>query len=79
LPNNLVYPELIPQEFHDDCLYSSQEELVEKLNLILANPGNFRDKREDLADHMEQYSWELVIDKYDHELDQLGRVSSHRA
>jgi len=79
LPNNLVYPELIPQEFHDDCLYNSQEELVERLSLILANPGQHLDKREELADRMEQYSWELVIDKYDNELDQLGRVRSHRA
>jgi glycosyltransferase involved in cell wall biosynthesis len=76
LPHDLVYPELIPQEFHDDCLYSSQEELVEKLSLILANPGYFRDKREDLAGYMEQYSWELVIDKYDDELDRLGRTGS---
>ena len=76
LPNNLVYPELIPPEHHDDCLYSSQEELVEKLCLILTNPGQHLDKREDLAGHMERYSWELVIDKYDNELDLLGRVRS---
>jgi glycosyltransferase involved in cell wall biosynthesis len=73
LPNNLVYPELIPQEFHDSCLYNSQEELVERLSLILANPGQYLAKREELADHMEQHSWELVIDKYDAELDLLGR------
>jgi glycosyltransferase involved in cell wall biosynthesis len=79
LPNNLVYPELIPQEFHEECLFNSQEELVEKLSLILANPEQYRDKREDLADEMEQYSWELVIDKYDAELDLLGRTRSHRA
>jgi glycosyltransferase involved in cell wall biosynthesis len=72
LPNNLVYPELIPQELHNECLYNSQEELVERLSLILANPGQYRDKREDLADHMEQYSWKLVIDKYDDELDRLA-------
>jgi glycosyltransferase involved in cell wall biosynthesis len=74
LPNNLVYPELIPQEFHDSCLYNSQEELVERLSLILANPEQYLDKRKELADHMEQFSWELVINKYDNELDQLGRV-----
>ena len=79
LPNNLVYPELIPQKFHDDCLYNSQEELVERLSLILANPRQYRNKREDLADHMERYSWEFLIDKYDKELDQLGRVNAHRA
>jgi glycosyltransferase involved in cell wall biosynthesis len=76
VPNSLVYPEMIPKKSHDDCLYSSQEELVKKLSLILANPKPYRDKREDLADHMGQYSWELVIDKYDDELDLLARVGS---
>ena len=74
LPNDLVYPELVPQDYHVDCLYSSQEDLVEKLSLLLTNPGHYLDKREDLADHMEQYSWELVVEKYDNELDLLGRV-----
>ena len=28
--------------------------------------------REDLASHMERYSWELAIDEYDEELNQLA-------
>ena len=49
---------------------------MEKLCLILTNPGQHLDKSEDLAGHMEQYSWELVIDKYDNELDLLAGVKS---
>jgi glycosyltransferase involved in cell wall biosynthesis len=71
LPNNLSYPELIPEKYHTDCLYNSQEELVEKLITVLANPGGYTDKRRGLASHMEKYSWELVIDKYDKELEEL--------
>jgi glycosyltransferase involved in cell wall biosynthesis len=71
LPNNLSYPELIPEKYHTDCLYNSQEELEEKLSTILATPGKYRDKRGGLASHMETYSWELVIDKYDKELEEL--------
>jgi glycosyltransferase involved in cell wall biosynthesis len=71
LPNNLSYPELIPEEHHTDCLYNSQEELVEKLSTILADPKKYMDKRGGLASHMEKYSWELVIDKYDEELEEL--------
>jgi glycosyltransferase involved in cell wall biosynthesis len=52
-------------------LYNSQEELVEKLRTILATPGEHLDKRGELASHMEKYSWELVIDKYDKELEKL--------
>ncbi|MEE9119843.1 MAG: DUF3524 domain-containing protein [Syntrophobacteria bacterium] len=71
LPNNLSYPELIPVKYHTDCLYNSQEELVEKLSTILTDPEEYMDKRGGLASHMEKYSWELVIDKYDTELEEL--------
>lgn len=74
LPNNLSYPELIPEEHHTDCLYNSQEELVEKLSTILADPKEYMDKRGGLASHMEKYSWELVIDKYDLELEELSAI-----
>jgi hypothetical protein len=78
LPNNLSYPELIPEEHHDDCLYGSQGELVEKLSTVLVNPGEYTDKRGGLAAHMERYSWELVIDKYDEELEKLAAVSTRQ-
>ena len=73
LPDSLVYPELIPKEHHDDCLYHSQEELVEKLSLRLSEGAKYSEKREDLAAHMEKYAWELVIDQYDKELEDLAR------
>lgn len=76
LPRDLSYPELIPERHHDDCLYNSQEELVEKLSAILANPETFIEKREELASNMERYSWELVIDAYDEELNRLGLISN---
>jgi glycosyltransferase involved in cell wall biosynthesis len=71
LPNSLSYPELIPEEHHTDCLYNSQGELVDKLSTVLKNPGEYTEKRVGLASHMEKYSWELVIDKYDKELEGL--------
>ena len=74
LPNSLSYPEVIPEEYHADCLYNSQEELVEKLRRILATPGEYLDKRGELASHMEKYSWEVVIDKYDKEIEQLVAI-----
>jgi glycosyltransferase involved in cell wall biosynthesis len=74
LPNNLSYPELIPAEHHTDCLYNSQEDLVEKLSTILANSGKYQDKRGELASHMEKYSWEVVIDKYDREIEELAAI-----
>jgi glycosyltransferase involved in cell wall biosynthesis len=75
LPHHLSYPELIPQRYHDDCLYRSPEELVEKPCLILREPAKYLDKREDLASHMERFSWEVVIDDFDDELIQLAEGS----
>jgi hypothetical protein len=63
---------VVPEKYHDSCLYRSQEELVQKLCLILKETARFVGKREDLAAHMERYSWELVIDEYDEELNQLA-------
>ena len=71
LPNNLSYPELIPEEHHADCLYNSQAELVEKLSLRLSESERYHEKRERLATYMERYSWELVINSFDSELEQL--------
>jgi hypothetical protein len=47
--------------------------------LILREPAKFVEKREDLASHMERYSWELVIGAYDEELDQLAAGSQQQA
>ena len=74
LPNNLSYPELIPEEHHTDCLYNSQGELEEKLSTILATPGKYLDKRGELASYMEKYSWEVVIDNYDKEIEELVAI-----
>ena len=75
LPNSLSYPELIPAEHHADCLYNSQDELLEKLSTILETPGKYVDKRGELASHMEKYSWEVVIDKYDKEIEELVAIA----
>ena len=77
LPKDLSYPELLPEGHHDGCLYGSQEELVEKLRAILVDKLTYVNKREELASHMERYSWELVIDAFDEELNQLAGLSTN--
>jgi glycosyltransferase involved in cell wall biosynthesis len=76
LPNNLSYPELIPEEYHRDCLYSGGEDLVAKLRLLLQEPEKYGDKREDLASQMGRYAWEQVIADYDRELEQLAALTN---
>jgi hypothetical protein len=50
--------------------------LAEKLSFLIRKPEKFTQKREDLSSQMERYSWQLVIDKYDKELDQLAAIST---
>ena len=39
LPNRLSYPELLPSNFHDPCLYDGGEDLVRRLTWALRAPA----------------------------------------
>jgi len=75
LPNRLAYPEIIPIEFHRNCLYNSQNELVEKLSLLLTHPHNGSAMRKSLSDAMAKFSWEKMITRYDRELEALAGMN----
>jgi glycosyltransferase involved in cell wall biosynthesis len=81
LPRRLSYPELIPREHHDACLYRTREELVDKLCRLLSGKGAYNIEtqkhiRKELSASMARFAWEKVIDNYDGELEKLaaGRV-----
>ncbi len=74
LPNRLSYPEIIPKAFHNDFLYSSTENLIDKLSDLLLNFTIFADKREKLSNSMECYAWENMIKQYDNELEKLAEI-----
>lgn len=77
LPLRLSYPELLPEEFHGPCLYSSSEELTGKLCALLADPRGFwREQARMLARHMERFSWNNLIDRYDEELQRLTEAEN---
>ena len=71
LPNRLSYPELIPEQFHNDFLYNDFNEFVEKLCIIITHYDLFQTKGEILANEMEKFGWKNQISKYDNELDKL--------
>lgn len=63
LPNKLSYPELIPSALHPACLYTSEEDLLEKARHRLAHP---RAAPPSLRQHvMEQFDWPQVAVRYD--------------
>ena len=75
VPARLVYPEVIPPTFHANFLYRNQEELVEKLALMLRNYRVLWPYREPLSRAMGTYAWETRIPAYDRELAQLARIA----
>ena len=82
LPARLSYPELIPPDLHDECLYVSQEDLADRLSAILSraapagaaggSAGAAGDAlRLRLSETMGRFVWDRVIGDFDAELDRL--------
>lgn len=80
LPRRLSYPEVIPAEFHADCLYDGPDDLVQRLARLLAPATEAEraaddDRRARLAAAMGRYGWDAVVGAFDAELDRLGSTS----
>jgi glycosyltransferase involved in cell wall biosynthesis len=63
LPERLAYPEILPELYHNDCLYKSPEDLIIKLKSALTQP--LPDSSESLSEAMGCYAWKNIIDDYD--------------
>ena len=64
LPRRLSYPEIIPESFHDRCLYDSEEHLVAKLRDVLTR-HELRANCEKLIAHARSFSWSQRIGQFD--------------
>jgi glycosyltransferase involved in cell wall biosynthesis len=71
LPDRLVYPERIPSEFHDRCLYQDQSDLVEKLMWAVGNSTEAAGIASALKPEMGTYDWSVVAPRYDTALEQV--------
>lgn len=76
LPRRLSYPEILPSEFHKLFLYGSDDDLVEKLALMLRHPDRYLRHRPVLMEMMARHAWASVADRYDRELDLLTEGGS---
>jgi glycosyltransferase involved in cell wall biosynthesis len=65
LPDRLVYPEHIPPELHDRCLYDSDEALVDRVRWALETRGEAAGIAAELANRMAGYDWSEVAPRYD--------------
>ncbi len=70
LPKRLAYPELIPAEFHDNVFYTSQTELIDRLERALNSVG--QNKTEQLSQAMLQYDWSRLAPQYDAEMERIS-------
>ena len=63
LPARLSYPEILPKQFHEECIYGSPKDLVEKLTRLLTErryPGTA-----EMSAAMARYSWDCLVPGYD--------------
>ncbi len=62
LPHRLSYPEIIPEQYHSACLYTDEEDLINKLVDIVKNKSP---QPSGLAEAVSTYAWKKNIDQYD--------------
>ena len=73
LPNRLAYPEVLPEAWHDACLYEDDDALADKLIALLSSPPVTAPPG--LAAAMQRYSWDCLAEEYDRLFDEWRRTS----
>jgi glycosyltransferase involved in cell wall biosynthesis len=72
LPRRLAYPKLIPQRYHEACLYEDFEGLLARLRWSLAHPDQARALATDLRPAVARFDWAEVAPRYDDELESFA-------
>lgn len=75
LPARLSYPELIPANFHADCLYHGRPDLLKRLRRALTDPAAARATAAKLAPAAGRFDWRIMAPRYDAELERLIDVA----
>lgn len=67
LPRRLSYPELLPGEYHDECLYANDNELTGALTETLRRISSekYLHTRRSLSRYCATFSWERRIKEFD--------------
>lgn len=72
LPDRLSYPEIVPGHWHDAVLYRD-DELRDRLRVVLTGLGAARARVDGLAASMRRYDWSVMAPRYDEVLEGLVR------
>ncbi|MDH3259999.1 MAG: DUF3524 domain-containing protein [Acidimicrobiia bacterium] len=73
LPRRLSYPGLIPNDYHQHCLYDDDEGLIDRLRWAITHRSEVRSMAPELATAMSRYGWSSLADRYDRRFARLGR------
>ena len=67
LPNRLTYPELIPEIFHKNNIYNTEEELFKKILWSINNCNDLAQHK--IASIPKRFEWKLMSKEYDEKLE----------
>jgi glycosyltransferase involved in cell wall biosynthesis len=73
LPRRLAYPEILPEAFHERCLYGDFEGLLARLRWALGHTRQAREVGETLGPAMARFDWRAMAPAYDAALGQVSR------
>ena len=73
LPARLSYPELIPPDFHADCLYHGRADLLKRLRWALTDSDAARNVAERLAPSAGRFDWDALAPAYDEQFERLAQ------
>jgi len=73
LPDRLSYPELMPDDLHHKVLYQTKKDFEKKLEDMIINYPAYLSVQKRLSQHMEQFSWEIMVKQYDDVLLKMGK------
>lgn len=71
LPDDLAYPELLPNELHEECLYRNLKGLSTKMKQFLDSPDSFQNTRLSLKRAARQFCWPTIAGHYDRECEKF--------
>lgn len=71
LPRTLVYPERLPEEFHERCLYDGPDQLVERCVWAIDHLDEARELAADMGSTMAAFDWSRMAPEYDEQLERL--------
>jgi len=76
LPDRLAYPQFIPADRRDLCLYRTEQELVDRLAWMAGHLETVRAIT--LRDEASRYDWSHMAPRYDSRLQRLAESRHHR-